>query len=109
MSVYGYWLDAVIANGGTASAEVDLDPNSAFGLFDFLQIVIPTVTSGTIKLQVAEKSGGTFQDLGSGITTSTTTGGYSTTFKLGGWRYIKVVSSAAQGAERTFRVRGEKI
>ena len=101
MSLPGSWLAATIANGGTSSAEVDLGRS-----YDFLDIQIPTVTSCTLKVQVAEKTGGTFQDLGSDITTDTTTGAYNDVWRLGGYQYIKIVSSVAQGAERLIRVRG---
>jgi len=101
MSLYGEWLAATIANSGTSSAEVDLNRD-----FDFMEIQIPTVTSCTFKVQVAEKTGGTFRDLGDGVTTDTTTGAYHDVWKLGGYQFIKIVSSAAQGAERLIRVRG---
>ena len=101
MSLYGEWKAATISSGVATSSEVDLGRD-----FVFLEIIIPTVTSCTLKIQVAEKTGGTFQDLGSGVTTSTTTGQYSSTFRLGGYQFIKVVSSVNQGADRLIRVRG---
>ena len=102
MSVYGGWKTATIADEGTASGETDLGHD-----YDFLDIIIPTIDSATLKIQVAQVAGGTYQDLGDGITTATTTGGYSDTFKLGGWQHIKVVSSATQStAAVTFSVRG---
>jgi hypothetical protein len=99
--MYGGWKTATIASGDTASGEVDLGRS-----FDFLDIILPTLDSGTVKLQVSDVAGGTYQDLGSGVATATTTGGYSTTFNLGGWQHIKVVSSASQGAARSIKVRG---
>ena len=101
MSIYGEWLAATIALNGTSSAAVNLGKDC-----DFLEIQIPTVTSCTLGLQVSEKLAGTYDDLGEGVTTDTTTGSYFDVWKLGGWRYIKVVSSATQGAERLIRVRG---
>ena len=101
MSLYGSWKAATIADAGTSSGEVDLGKD-----YDFLEIQIPTITSATLKIQVAEKTGGTFYDLGSGLTTVAGTGAYATVFKLGGYQFIKVVASAAQGAERLIRVRG---
>lgn len=102
MSLYGSWLPATITVAlGTTSAEVDLGRD-----FDFLEVQIPTVESCTLKLQVAEKTGGTFQDLGPSVTTDTTTGAYNDVWKLGGYQFIKVVSSATQTAERLIRVRG---
>ncbi len=92
-----------IATDDTTSAEVDLGADC-----DLLQVIIPALTACTVKVQVAEVTSGTFQDLGSGQTTVSGTGSYSTMFKLGGYRYIKLVTSAAQAANRTFRVRGAK-
>jgi len=102
MSIRGDWLPATIAASGTTSSEVDLGKTD----WDLLDIQFPTLTSCSISLQVAEASGGTFYALGSSINTGTITGAYATTFKLGGWRYIKVVSSATQASERLIRVRG---
>lgn len=104
MSLYGEWKAATIANGGTSSAAVDLGRS-----YDFLEIQIPTITSATLKLQVSETVGGTYDDLGENVTTNTTTGSYFDVWKLGGWQFIKVVSSAAQGAERLIRVRGMRF
>lgn len=101
MSIYGGWQAATIADNAKSSDEVDLGRP-----WDFINISIPTVTSGTLKLQVSESSGGTFQDLGASMTTATTTGAYNDVWKINGYQFIKVVSSATQGAERLIRVRG---
>ncbi|KKL85960.1 hypothetical protein LCGC14_1949490 [marine sediment metagenome] len=102
MSVYGEWKAATISAGGTSSSEVDLGRS-----YDFLEIQIPTLISCTIKLQVAEKTSGTFRDLGDGITTASGTHNYHDVLNLGGWQYIKVVASATQTAtDRAIRVRG---
>ncbi len=102
MSIYGSWIAATIASAGTSSSEVNLGRDG----YDLLEIQIPTMTTCNLKLQTAEVTGGTFYDLGKGVTTATSTFNYSDTFKLGGWQFIKVVSSVAQGAERLIRVRG---
>lgn len=99
MSLYGEWKAATITSG-TSSAEVDLGRD-----YDFLEIQIPTATSCTIKIQTAELSGGTFRDLGDGVTTAAGTHNYHDVFDLGGWRYIKVVSSETQ-TSLAVRVRG---
>ena len=101
MSIYGEWKAATVASGQTSSAEVDLGRD-----YNYLEIQIPTLTSCTLKIQVAEKTGGTFYDLGDGVTTNAGTHNYADVFKLGGYQFIKVVSSVAQGAERLIRVRG---
>ena len=101
MSIYGSWKAATIPINDTTSAEVDLGRD-----YDFLEIQIPTLTSGTIKIQIAEKTGGTFYDLGDGVTTASGTHNYADVFRLGGYQFIKVVASASQAAARSIRVRG---
>ena len=106
MSVYGEWKDCVITitTSTTVSAEVDLGRD-----YDYMQIKIPTLTSANISFTVAEKTGGTFVTLGSGNAVITAgTGAFTTTVNLGGYQFIKVIASAAQGANRTFRVRGSR-
>ena len=102
MSIYGEWKAATIAAGAKSSAEVDLGRD-----YDFLEIQIPTLITGTVKIQVAEKTGGTFYDLGDGVTTASGTHNYADVFALGGYQFIKVVSSATQtSTDRLIRVRG---
>ena len=100
MSFYGQWLAATIVDESSSSAEVNLGGN-----FDFLQIQIPETVAATIKIQVSETSGGTFYDLGDGITTAAGTHEYADVFKLGGWQFIKVVPSTTQSS-LAVRVRG---
>lgn len=99
MSLYGDWKAATITT--TSSAEVDLGRD-----YDYLEIQFPALATCTIKIQVAEKTGGTFYDLGDGITTASGTGTYADVFKLGGYQFIKVVASATQTTARLIRVRG---
>ena len=102
MSLYGEWKVATISQDGTSSDEVDLGRD-----YDYLEIQIPTLISCTIKLQVAEKSEGTFRDLGDAVTTDAGTHNYHDVFSLGGWQFIKVVSSETQtGSDKLIRVRG---
>ena len=102
MSVYGSWKAATIAIDGTSSAEVDLGRP-----YDYLEIEIPALISCTIKIQVSEKTGGTFYDLGDGVTTTAGTHNYADVFPLFGWQFIKVVASAQQTTTaRLIRVRG---
>jgi len=104
LTVYD-WQDCTIAIGEATSSEVDLRNNC-----DFLQAIIPTLDTCTVKVQVSENSGGTFYDLGSSQTTTSGTHNYATTFKLGHYRYVKLVASANQdSAAVTIRVRGMKI
>ena len=99
MSIYGDWKAATINN--TDSSEIDLGRD-----YDFLEIQIPTLVSCTIKIQTAEKTGGSFLDLGDGITTATGTHNYHDVFKLGGYQFIKVIASAGQSGDKLIRVRG---
>lgn len=101
----GNFKDATITitTSDTVSAEVDLGNDC-----DLLQVIMPALTSCKVSVQVAEKTGGTFQSLGNSQATETTAGSYSTMFKLGGYQYIKLVTSAGQSGNRTFRVRGAK-
>lgn len=108
----GEWKDCTItiATSTTLSAEVDLGR-----AYDTLLIVIPTITSAAISVKVAEKSGGTFQDLYITSTndgdddqpiTTAGTGGITWVVPIGGFEFIKLLSSQAQAANRTFRVCG---
>lgn len=100
----GTWADCVIANGGTTSAAVDVGRN-----YRYLQVVLPALTSGSLSLHVSEAIDGTYQELkpnGESAVYGPTTGQHNDTWWLLGWQFVKIVSSAAQGAERTFRVRG---
>jgi len=104
MSVYGEWKAATIASSGTSSAEVDLGRD-----YEWVQIIIPTIDSGNLSFTVAEKTGGTFQALGSGSQVITAgTGAFTTVATIGGFQFIKVVSSVTQTAERLIRVRGSR-
>jgi len=97
------WKTAVIASAGETSGEVDLGDS-----YGYLMVNIPTITSATLSITVAMESGGTFVDLDSASYVAGT-GALGTTFLLGGWQFIKIVSSATQGAERTFYVRGVEL
>ena len=105
MSLYGEWKVATIDEDDTSSDEVDLGRS-----YDYLLIQIPTLVSCTIKLQVAEKTDGTFYDLGDGVTTATGEHGYADIFPLFGFQFIKVVASVAQtGSDKEIRVRGMRF
>ena len=108
--IIGEWKAATIANAGTSSAAVDLGRE-----YETLLIYLPTLTSGTIKVQGAEKLASTYADI---YTTETSTGapvavisgatvgGFFWVAPIGGFKYIKIVSGASQGAERLIRVCG---
>ena len=104
MSLYGDWLPATIAAGGKSSAEINLGDD-----FEWVQIFIPAIDSANISFTVSETAGGTFQALGSGSQVITaTTGGFTTVATIGGFQFIKVVSSETQDSERLIRVRGSR-
>ena len=89
-SVEGPWLGASIAKAGTTTGTVDLGDS-----YMYLRIIIPTLDSCTVKVQVAEKATSTYYDLDE-VTTTLGTHNYATTFIIGGYRYIKLVASASQ-------------
>ena len=89
-STEGEWFTAAIVKSGTTSNTVDLGD-----AFMYMRVIIPTLDTCTIKVQVAEKSTSTYYDLDE-VTTSAGTHNYATTFLLGGYRYVKIVASAAQ-------------
>ena len=107
------WKSAVItyATDDDLTAEVDLGDN-----YEFLTVLIPTINSATVSIHVSDTTGGTFypvhdwldNDADNTVLVATTdgTGGISATFRIGGVQYIKVATSAAQSANRTFKVRG---
>lgn len=108
----GEWKNATITitSDDDLSAEVDLGRP-----YDTLLIVIPTITSSTVSVKVAEKSGGTFQDLYITATsdgdddqpiTTAGTGGITWIVPIGGFQFIKIATGAGQAANRTFRVCG---
>lgn len=101
MSVYGTWLPATIAAEATSSAVVDLGRD-----YDYLSIEIPEMDSCKLYLEVAERTGGTYYDLGKETTTDTETFDRADVWRLGGWQFVKVVASATQTAERLIRIRG---
>src|SRR5574343_14277 len=102
MSEVSEVITAEIQKTGTSTGAIDLGD-----YYPYLQVVIPTIDSATLKVQVSELIDGTYQDLGPAVTAAASTGAYSDTWTLGGWRYIKIVAGAAQNtAECKFKVRG---
>jgi hypothetical protein len=99
----GDFKNAVI----TIATDDDLTPEvDLLDLCDAIQVIIPALTSCKVSVMVSDVTGGTFVDLGNAQTTNTTTGSYATMFKLGGYRFIKIKTSAGQASNRTFKVRG---
>ena len=94
----------VIANGQTTSAAVAIKDPASIGL------LVPTVTSGTLKVQVSADGANFFdlQDASANVLLSyvTTTGGFALSSvdlsHVLGYGWLRVVSGASQGADRTF-------
>ena len=99
--IEGQWLDCTItiATSTTVSAAVDLGKT-----YEKMMVYIPTITSATLSCYVSETLGGTYKALND--STVAGTGDYHDIWNIGGHRFIKIVSSAVQAANRTFRVRG---
>ncbi len=99
------WKTATIdvSEDDDLSGAVDLGEH-----FRYLAVIIPVLTSARVGVQVATAHDGAYVPLGSGTAAQTepTTGGYATVFDIGGWRFIKVSTSAAQGDNREFVLQG---
>lgn len=101
MSVYGVWQDALMAT--TESVAVDLGRD-----YEWVQIYIPSITTANISFKVAEKIADTYYTLGSGSQVITAgLGGFTTVATIGGFQFLKIVSSASQSSV-TFRIRGSR-
>lgn|SRR5574343_91874 len=101
MPIWGDWKEASIALGGTATDEIDLGRE-----WEYLQVRIPTIDAADLSVQTSDVIGGTYQALGKDIKAAAGTGAYNDVWRLGLWRCVKIVSSVAQSAARTFYVRG---
>ena len=108
--IIGQWKAATIALSGTTSDAVDVGRE-----YEKLLIYLPVLTSATIKIQAAEILASTYADIyttdkASGnqkqVITTATTGEFMWIAPIGGFKYIKIVSSVAQGAERAIRICG---
>lgn len=109
--IIGNWLDASISASGTVSSEVDLGR-----AYETLLVVVPAVSaSSQISVQVAEKSGGTFQDLyvtdpadggDNQVISAAGTGAFTWQVPLGGFEFIKIKASVTATGDEAFRVCG---
>jgi hypothetical protein len=97
-------VSVTITNGNTTSSEVDLLGATIIG------ILFPaSMTGATLKIQAAAVSGGTFEtiqkdEIGGGDYAITISAGKAVPITnlavVKGWRYIKLVSSATEAADR---------
>jgi len=99
----GSWLTCTVDNASTTSDPLDLGDN-----FEFINLCVPTITTGTITIYVCDDIGGTFRQLGSsGVGISSTSGLFYTTIQTTHYRFIKIVCGATQvSGAVTFKVRG---
>jgi hypothetical protein len=105
MSIYGGWQTATIASSGTTSSVVNLGAD-----FEFIQVQLPALDSTTLQVTTSDKYEGTYQALGSSVLVGATTGAYNDVWKLGGWRFLKIVAGSAQtGGARSIKVRGMRV
>jgi hypothetical protein len=99
------WKTAAItvAEDDDLSGAVDLGEH-----YRYLAVVVPPLTQARVGVHVAPELVGAYVPLGSGSAAQTdlTTGGYATVFDLGGWRFVRLSTSAAQAADRAFAVQG---
>jgi len=104
MTVHSGWFDCEIdiSDSTTISDAVDLGQP-----YDYLDILIPPLTSCNLAIHVADSISGTYYQLGGTTVVKTAgTGAFADVFILLGYRYLKIVASAAQAADRVFKVRG---
>ncbi len=109
--IFGSFIDCAIADNGTTSAAADLGRP-----YEWMAIIMPSLVSATITVQGSETSGGTYTTLyitnptdgtNEPLTSSATTGSITWVVPIGGFQFIKLVSSESQtGGPETFRLRG---
>lgn len=96
--------DAVIASSGTVSGAVDLGDMSLTGL------VVPIMTGTALTFQVSADGTNYYvlHDYAKAAYTVTVDGTARAFYLLpatfAGWRWVKVVSGSAEGAERTIKL-----
>lgn len=95
----------------TITVATDDDLSDAVDLGDhyrYLAVILPALTSARVGVHVCATVDGTYVALGSGMSAQTdpTTGGYATVFDIGGWRFVKLSTTAAQAEDRQFSVQG---
>ena len=103
--IHGQWLDALIDISVDADLTAEVDLGRAY---ETLLVHIPVLTSCNLICYVAEKTGGTFYALGKDITVAAGTGSFADVWDIGGHQFVKIGTSVAQEANRTFRVCGAR-
>tara|TARA_Y100000310_G_C20127633_1_gene554374 strand:- start:213 stop:536 length:324 start_codon:yes stop_codon:yes gene_type:complete len=104
MTVYGEWQTGHLNNSvsNTLTNIVDLGRD-----YDFLNVLFPSLTNTQIACQVAAPSDtDTFVTLGDGVNVDWTAGNRASVLLIGGWRFVKLLTTDAQAANRSFKMRG---
>ena len=101
--IHRQWLDALIDISVDAdlTAEVDLGRP-----YETMLVHIPALTSCNLICYVAEKTGGTFYALRKDITVAAGTGNFADIWEIGGHQFVKIGTSVAQTANRSFKICG---
>jgi hypothetical protein len=111
--IYGEWKTCLIdiSESATTSLAVDLGRP-----YDFMTIELPTITNAQITVQTSKDAASTYQnlyttDLADGsnslLKNGTSTGGIAWQVPLGGFQYIKLLSSANQlTTDKSIKIRG---
>jgi len=107
----GNWIsfEIDISTSTTVSDECDLGAP-----YEYMLLEVPTLTAGTLSVQVLRASAGTARNLrgvdGDGsdaaLLADSSSGAFMWKVPICGAQYIKVTAGAAQAADRTFYVRG---
>jgi len=100
--VYGNPQDATISAGNVETSAIDLGRE-----YEDLCLTIPAMDLCKLSLRVSTQLGGTYYDLGD-ATTNEETFNRAAIWKLGGWRFIKIVASNTQNADRAIKVYGSR-
>jgi len=97
------WMSAVvdISYDDDLTRVVDLGKE-----YEYLMVHIPTIDSANLSVYVAEALGSDYYALGNAVVVAAGTGAFADVWDIGGHRYIKIKTSAAQTADRLFRVMG---
>ena len=105
----------------TATVDISVDANLSTEVdlgkpYEFLTVLIPTITNSTVTVHISESAGGTYfplyvfdSDATGDFThaTSAATTTHAITFWIGGVRYVKVNCGSTQTTtDKVFKVRG---
>ena len=101
--ITGQWLDALIDINVDADLTAEVDLGRAY---ETMLVHIPALTSCNLTCYVAEKTGGTFYALGKDITVAAGTGSFADIWEIGGHQFVKIGTSVAQTANRSFKICG---